>query len=103
VSESGNTNRQKAAIQLVEILSEGGFKTKGPTPTMTFSKGVLPPVRVSINPADEDIARQLADALNLYLNVPFSGKANNESKRGKISITIYGEPIFSDDGIVTFP
>ena len=103
VSESGNTNRQKVARQLVDILSESGFKTTGPSPTMTFSKGVLPAVRVAINPADEDIARQLAFALNPYLNVRFSGKAKNENEKGKISIAIYGDPIFSEEGVVTFP
>jgi len=103
VSESGNTNRQKVARQLVEILSECGFKTTGPSAAMTFSRGVLPAVRIAVNPADEDIARQLAFALNPYLNVRFSGKAKNDNEQGKISIAIYGDPIFSDDGVVTFP
>lgn len=103
ISELGNTNRQKVAIQLVEILALGGFKATGPTPAMTAAKGILPPVQVIINPADEDIGRQLAEALNVYLKVIFSGRGNNESERGNIKIMIYGEPIFSDDGVATFP
>lgn len=103
ISESGNTNRQKVAQQLVKILSDVGFPTKGPSPTMTFSKGVLPAVRMELNPADEGIARQLAYALNPYLNVKFSGKSKNVYEQGKITISIYGNPIFSADGSVTFP
>jgi hypothetical protein len=103
VSESGNTKRQKVAKQLVEILSDCGFNVIGPTPTMTFSKGVLPAVSVELNPADEEIARQLAFALNPYLHVQFSGKKKNEIEQGKISIAVYGDPIFSEDGVVTFP
>jgi hypothetical protein len=103
VCESGNTNRQKVAKQLVDILSQGGFKAKGPSPTMTFSRGVLPPVRMSLNLADEDIARQLAFALNPYLNVKFLGKKSSENEQSRITIAIYGDPIFSENGIVTFP
>ena len=102
-NESGNTKRQKVAKQLAEILSECGFNVIGPTATMTFSKGVLPAVRASLNPADEGIARQLAFALNPYLNVRVYGKKKNEIEQGKISVTIYGDPIFSGDGVVTFP
>lgn len=103
ISESGNTNRQKVAQQLVKILTESGFNAEGPAPVMTFSKGVMPAVRMELNPADEDIAMQLAYALNPYLNVKFSGKTKNAHEQGKITIAIHGNPIFSVDGSVTFP
>ena len=103
VSETGNTNRQKVAKELVAILKECGFGTSGPTPTMTFSKGILPPIRISVNEADKNIARQLADALNPFLNVQFSGKVKKDLKPGKINIEIHGDPLFNENGTVTFP
>jgi len=103
ISETGNTNRQKVAKELVEILKECNFRTSGPTPTMTFSKGVLSPVVISINPTEEDIARKLAYALNPFLNVEFSGKVQNSYDPGKITIAIYGNPMFNENGSVTFP
>lgn len=101
--EKGNSLRQKVARQLVDILSESGIETKGPTAFTTFSSGVLPAVRVGLNREDGEIGRQLAEALNPYLNVRFVGKAANQNELGQISIAINGNPFFSEDGVVTFP
>lgn len=103
ICESGNTMRQRVTRQLVGILSESGIETKGPIGTTTFSRGVLPAVRLELNKEDKDIAMQLARALNPYLNVRFSGKVNNQNEPGKISLEIYGNPLFTEDGVVTFP
>lgn len=103
ISEPGNINRQRVAKELVAILKESNFKTSGPAQAMVFSKSVLPPVRISINRSDADIARGLSFALNPFLNVKFSGKVKNDYTPGKINIEIYGNPIFKEDGVVTFP
>ncbi len=101
--ESGNRKRQMVAKELIEILSESGFNASGPSPFTSYSKKGFPAVQIYFNPADEDIVRKLAYALNPFLNVQFSGKVENEHALGKVNIAIYGNPIFSEDGIVTFP
>ena len=101
--EIGHTGRQKIAKELVAILEEGGLDVSGPTPSMTFSRGVPRAAIMELNPADEDIALSLADALTPFLRVTFSGRKKAEIEVGKINIGVRGEPLFGDDGVVTFP
>jgi len=100
--ESGHSGRQRVAKELVDILQEGGTQVSGPLPVMTFSKGVLPPVIIEMNPADEDIARALAEVLNPFVKTVFSGKKKADIEAGKISIKLHGEPLFDENGVVTF-
>ena len=101
--ETGHTGRQRVAKELVTILKDGGLDAAGPTSMMIFSSGVLPAVTMELNPTDEDVARALAGALNPFLKVTFSGRKKDEIEVGKITIGLHGEPLFGDDGVVTFP
>lgn len=100
--QSGNTNRHKVSRQLVDTLSISSFRTAGPLANMTFSNSVLPDVKILMNPADKDIASQLANALNPYLKVQFTGKVDDKLATGNLKISIFGNPFFSKEGVVTF-
>jgi prefoldin subunit 5 len=100
--EIGHSGRQTVAKELVDILQEGGAQVSGPLPVMTFAKGVLPAVIIKMNPADEDVARALAEVLNPFVKTVFSGTKKADIEVGKISVNLHGEPLFDENGVVTF-
>ncbi|MEW6442575.1 MAG: hypothetical protein AB1640_16680 [bacterium] len=100
--ETGHTGRHRVAAELVEILKGAGLTAKRPNSSMTFSKGTLPAITIEINPADESLARAIASVLHPFLQVKFAGKKMDKLERGHVSIHLGGEPVFAEDGSVTF-
>ena len=100
--EKGSSNRQLVAHELVKLLKEAEVNTQGPKSQMTFSKGILPAIRVNMNPDDEKLARKLVAAITPMFRTKFSGVRDKEIKSSQIFIYIFGEPLFNSDGSVAF-
>ena len=101
--DGGNRNRHLVAEELVQIFRDSGFVTDDPICGTTHSGNVLPPVGMTLNPQDTDLADDLASGLLSFLKVQqFVGKTTDERKRGTLTIEIHGDPLFWPDGSVTF-
>jgi len=103
--ETGNTGRIRVARDLVNIFEDAGFETEGPSTGTTYwsNNGIPPAISVTHNPDDLQVIKNILLPLTSFLNVTFKGKQRKEVERGHYSIAIYGEPLFADDGSVTFP
>ena len=102
--ETGHTGRQRMALRSsVRVSSKAQELRWKNSPEVTLSKGALPAVAIESNPADENIARALASALNPFLHATFAGQKKENRQRGHLSIALNGEPMFAEDGSVTFP
>ena len=105
--ELGNNGRQRVALELIDILKNAGFKKiDDPISGITAwsDNGVHPAIIVEINPDDFDITKTIFDQLlNSLFKVDISLNQKAEFSKGKISIKIFGDPIFANDGSVSFP
>ena len=101
--EAASRSRQLIAKDLTEILNSAKIVTKGPNSQQTFfsSKGEPPKVRISCRAEDESLAQDLFNILKDFIKSDFAGKACKECEKGKLTISIYGEPIFLPDGTLT--
>lgn len=100
--DSGNRNRQLLAKEFTDLLVDAGASVKGPISTMTFSKGILPSIRIKVNPDDEQLARRFVAAISPMFRAKFNGVKDDDFEAGSIGVFFYGEPVFYPDGSAGF-
>jgi len=100
--DTGNRNRQLLAKEFTNLLVDAGANVKGPMPTMTFSNGILPTVRIKVNPGDEQLARRFVASISPMFRTNFNGVKDDDVEAGNIGVFFYGEPVFYPDGSVGF-
>jgi hypothetical protein len=104
--EIGNIGRQRVTEELVDILKSAGFEIDGPSSQSTYfasNSGIPKAITIGINRDDLEMFKAIFKPLQSFLKVRFPFDMRNEHAKGIISINIYGEPLFADDGTVTFP
>ena len=97
--DAGSLIRLKVAEELYGIFREAGYRVGGEM-TIAFSQHSSG-VSISFNPDDSETAYRIGTAIYGLINNPFSGVEQAERLRASYEIIIAGEPMFSDDGIVT--
>jgi hypothetical protein len=100
--EGGNRNRQFISRDLAELFRLSEIKAEGPTSAITFPSkgGILPAAEMSHHPEDIDLAKDLAKSINGFIGVMFQGKKDNKLEKGTVLIHFYGNPQFSQEGVV---
>ena len=100
--ETGNTGRQRVGKDLYAILKEANFEMNTLHTGMYASSRVRSAIEINYNSEDLDIIRSLAETLNSYIHVTFQANKRKDPIVGHIQICIYGEPIFAEDGSISF-
>lgn len=104
-AEIGSQNRQQVAKELSEVLKLSGVQVEGPQYGSTYpSTGAvpLPAVALTCNPSDWNMAAELVESWQRFLKVRVQGRKSDTSKPGRVSLSVWGEPLFEQDGSVTF-
>ena len=100
--QNGNVTRAKVAYDLKQYLEEAGFEVE--LSSGMFSQTVPPSnIWIGIHPDDTEFVNQFIDAVNpLYINEHFQGLTQETISRGCFEITIHGDPLFTELGVVEF-
>jgi hypothetical protein len=104
-SEIGSQNRQHLAKELSEILKSSSLQVEGPQYMSTYPStraDPLPPIAITCNPSDWTMAAELVKAWQPFLKARVQGKKSDAVKAGHLSLTIWGDPLFEQDGSVSF-
>lgn len=98
--ESGNSQRNKIAIQLEKYLIENNF---GHYPKGNTFMGRFPdyPVTLFFNPENKQYVEALIKAIKPYLNTEYHLEEKSNFPNNQIRIYINGQPIFETSGKVT--
>ena len=100
--EQGNSTRMRVGSDLKSFLDRAGFITEL-RPQQTFRKSSPPDVSITFNPINLQLVQKLADVIGQsFINKQFSGTKNEKFGKEEIVIAINGDPLFSEEGIVTF-
>ena len=102
--EQGNSSRAKIARDLRQYLEEAGFKVTSVSRTTYFSGGGVPPnISIKIHPDDKEFAQKFINVVSpLYIDEIFQGSILKKISRGCFEIEIYGDPLFTEQGVVKF-
>lgn len=102
VVQQGSSSRARVASDLKRYLQDAGWNVKMNS-VMSFYSGIPPDISIKMHPEDIGLAQQLASVVGtLFINEQFAGLKREKFARGHIEITINGDPLFSESGIVTF-
>ncbi len=102
IVQQGNSPRVKVANDLKNYLEEAGWNVKL-NPVMSFYSGIPPDISIEMNPNDLRLAQGFAQIVGtLFINKQFAGIKKEKFERGHLEITINGDPLFAESGIVTF-
>ena len=102
VVQQGSSSRARVASDLKKYLQDAGWNAEMKS-VMSFYSGTPPDISIKMHPEDIPITQQLAGIVGtLFINRQFAGIKREKFERGHIEITINGDPLFSDSGIVTF-
>lgn len=95
--ESGNSQRNKIAIELEELLTKNNL---GVYPKGNTFMGRFPdyPVSVFINPANRNYTKELLSSLELFISGEFKIIEDNAFPNNIIKIYINGQPLFDTSG-----
>jgi hypothetical protein len=103
-AQAGSANRRRVAEELAAILREAGFATSGPIiGALMADHNPLAPVTVVSHPEDQELARQLLEALGGFIVNGMERKSSGTLPMGQVRIALTEEPRFSVDGSVSFP
>jgi hypothetical protein len=70
---------------------------------MSLYSGTPPDISIEMHPDDMKLAQEFAGIVGtLFINKQFAGIKRNQFSRGHLEITINGDPLFAESGIVTF-
>jgi hypothetical protein len=70
---------------------------------MLFYKGMPPDISIELHPEDISLVDQLSSIIGtFFINKRFTGIKKHDFSRGHVEITINGDPLFTESGIVTF-
>jgi len=98
--DAGSLTRLKVAEDLYGILKETGYTLDG---ELTISLNQHSPgVLILFNPEDSGVAYRIGTGMYGFIDNPFSSLEQVERPRTTFEIIIAGDPLFSEDGIVTF-
>jgi hypothetical protein len=99
--ETGSSLRDKVATTLGNALRSAGL---GDYPKGNTFMGVLPdyPVTILCAEKDQDIAMKFQQAIAVFLRGGTHIKADPGFNRHFIRVYLYGQPLFENDGSVTF-
>jgi hypothetical protein len=96
--EAGNSSRHQVCQELAELLRSAGFGVDGPTQITSMASFALPPLRVSLHPADSALAEAITGALASFISTGFADARSENWTSGLIEIHVYGLPAFRPDG-----
>ena len=100
--QQGNSTRHKIADDLKKYLIQAGFSAEVRS-QMSFYKGIPPDISIKIHPEDLEFAQKLTGIIgSTFINEQFAGVKSDKIERGHFKITINGEPLFTEAGVVTF-
>ncbi len=100
--QQGSSSRARVADDLIRYLNEAGWKAEINS-IMAFYSGTPADISITMHPDDMTIAQQFAQIIGgVFINKQFAGHKIDNSARGHLEITINGDPLFSDSGVVTF-
>lgn len=97
-ADAGDTNRQRLANEMVQILTEGGFPMEKPSNGFTIGN-TLTPLAVTFNTVDEQAVRALISAFGARFT-RFYGRPRQDASAGVPTISFHGTPVFHEDGMV---
>lgn len=100
--ENGSASRQRVAKALVDIFTESGIAAKGPSGVMSFFQGSPPNLSIELNPSDLELANRVAGPMGLYINQQMTGINRPKQGHGLLKIHVIGDPLFSQEGVVSF-
>lgn len=104
VFQSGSGSRQRLSADLEAILRDSGFRTRASSAMIV--PGNPPPafhnISITPNPGDIEVADQLASLLHAFIQTDFFVREEPGRTVGALTITIYGEPLFAENGAVSF-
>jgi hypothetical protein len=102
VFQQSSSARAKVADDLKKYLEESGYPTKV-NAAMIFYSEIPPDISIKLNPEDVQLAQGLTGIIGtLFINKQFAGIKRDKFARGHLEITINGDPLFTEDGVVTF-
>jgi hypothetical protein len=102
VVQQGSSARSKVANDLNQYLREAGWKSEVKS-AMLFYKGMPPDISIELHPEDISLVDQLSSIIGtFFINKRFTGIKKHDFSRGHVEITINGDPLFTESGIVTF-
>ncbi len=100
--EQGNSPRLHVGSDLKALLEDAGFTVEF-RPQTSFRQGVPLDVTVSFHTSNTELVLQLANAIGtLFINRQFSGIKRDNLSESEIVIELNGDPLFTEEGVVTF-
>lgn len=100
--QQGNSARMRVANDLKGMLTAAGFSIDL-RPAMIFHEGVPPDVSVSLHPSNTEFVKQLVNLVGtIFINRQFVGRQKDEAPTTEVTIKIIGDPLFSEEGVVSF-
>lgn len=100
--QQGSSARAKVANDLKKYLEASGYSTKVNS-MMAFYRGTPPDISIKLHPEDLQFAQDLASVIGtLFINKQFSAVKKETFIRGHFEITINGDPLFTEEGVVMF-
>ena len=104
-AEIGSQNRQQVAKELSDVLKLSALQVEGPHYMSTFpatGSAPMPAIGITCNPSDWIMLAELVEAWQPFIKARVQGKRSDSVKAGRLSITIWGDPLFEQDGSVYF-
>ncbi|MHC4475346.1 MAG: hypothetical protein ACYTEL_06865 [Planctomycetota bacterium] len=97
--ERGTGVREHIVSELARLLVDSGFKASTTGPEITNLNGN---VVIILNSDDVEFGNKLSEVLTLFLNTKFVVWDAPDLPKSTLHINIVGDPLFTEDGIVTF-
>ena len=102
-TSSGSRNQQIGLIELTRILEAAGFWLLGPPGTdRPLLSWPTEPLGVYYRPDEQALGETVANALRSLFSAQVRLGLDPDLRKGAVRITIYGEPVFSDLGLIGF-
>lgn len=102
IYQQGSSSRIKVAHDFKKYLEEAGFKAEVSS-VMAFYKGIPPDMAIKFHPDDTEFVKRFAMVVvTFYINEGFQGSTRDKFTRGCFEITINGDPLFTELGVVKF-
>jgi hypothetical protein len=100
--QQGSSTRTKVANDLKKYIQEAGWKVEMSSGMFVYSK-VPPDITIKQHLDDILLGKQFGDIIGEnFINEQIDPIVRNRSSRGHLEITINGDPLFSESGVVTF-
>jgi len=98
--QQNSSTRKRVAEELKDLFQKAGYDNVSTNGVLSFNPQEN--VQFAVYPDNAELVKDLAHVLSLFMNTKFKGNLNKELAKDSLEITIIGEPIFTDEGVILF-